>query len=114
MAAGARAYLLDEEIGRGLLVPLVRHLDGAPRQADAGAAAGAPPASRRLLHDLGNLLAVVSGESEMLAARADPKDPLSADIKSLHETINESVRTFRLFMASRKEQGSEVRPDAEG
>ncbi|HEX5136408.1 MAG TPA: response regulator [Planctomycetota bacterium] len=98
LAAGARTYLLDEEIGRGLLAPLVRHVAGArdgPVPAEAAAA-------RRLLHDLSNLLAVVGGEAEMLAERADSENPLAEDIRGLHEAVKECLGTFRSFVALRK------------
>lgn len=103
-AEGARAYLLDEEVGRGLLVPFVRHVCGMAIPADdrAGAAADAAAPSRRLLHDLGNLLAVVNGECEMLLQRTEAKGPLSEDLRELHGAIAESVRVFRLFVASRR------------
>lgn len=94
---GARLYLLDEEFGRGLAVPVVLH-----------AARGTPGDTssadewRRLLHDLGNLLAVASGESEMLLAKATAANPLTGDLRDLHAAIAESVNVFRQFVAARR------------
>jgi hypothetical protein len=103
-------YLLDEEIGRGILVPVVRHLAGTAPQVEL--AGGAPAAaSGRLLHDLGNLLAVAGGESEMLLARVKPGDPLAEDLRELNTAISESVRLFRQFIASRRVEAKE--PGAE-
>jgi CheY-like chemotaxis protein len=109
---GARLYLLDEEIGRGILAPLVRHVAGEPGPGRAVEDAESPPPARRLLHDLGNLLSVVSGESEMLVGRVREDDPLAADIHALHDAITESVRTFRKFVASRRTEALEPRPGA--
>jgi DNA-binding NarL/FixJ family response regulator len=100
LAAGARSYLLHDEIGRGLIAPLVRHcVHGAVQ-------AGNPPtpSSRRLLHDLGNLLAAVSGSSEVLSGRVQETDPLAEDIRELHEAIDQSVRMFRKLAASWRSQ----------
>lgn len=104
VAEGARLYVLDEEVGRGLLAPVVRHVVGMAIPADdrVPAATDAAAPSRRLLHDLGNLLAVVNGECEMLLQRAEAKGPLAEDLRELHGAIAESVRVFRLFVASRR------------
>lgn len=107
LSEGARLYVLDEEVGRGLLAPLLRYVASSP---DDGF--GAPQAehavSGRLLHDLGNLLSVVSGESEMLVGRLDQAGgPMPDDIRALHDAITECVRTFRKFVASRRDELAE-------
>lgn len=107
----ALPYVLDEEIGRGLLAPLLRHVAASPASEEQGSATESSPAARRLLHDLGNMLSVASGESEMLVDRVDQESPLSRDIEALHEAIAECVRTFRKFTAARRGVDGEL-PDA--
>jgi DNA-binding NarL/FixJ family response regulator len=97
--AGASVYLLHEEIGRGLLAPVLRHVARAdPHEVRATSEAE----SRQLLHDLGNHLAVANGESEMLLSRVAAGDPLRSDIGSIHDAISESVRVFRRLAAGRR------------
>lgn len=101
MTEGARLYLLDEEFGRGLAVPVVLHaVRGTPTEAASA------DEWRRLLHDLGNLLAVASGEAEMLLAKATATNPLTGDLRDLHAAIAESVNVFRQFVASRRFEAS--------
>jgi CheY-like chemotaxis protein len=100
LAEGARFYLVHDEIGRGLVAPLVRDCAGGRAGGGSGAAPG------RLLHDLGNVLAAASGASELLVGRVNAHDPLAEDIRELHEAITESVRLFRKFAASSRSQGS--------
>jgi DNA-binding NarL/FixJ family response regulator len=107
--AGALLYLLHDEIGRGLLAPVVRHLAGMPEQDGAVLES---PLARRLLHDLGNLLSVVNGESEMLVDRAADEDPLTGDLRDLHGAIRECVRVFRELVAARKGERPGTGPDA--
>lgn len=105
VAEGARLYLLDEEMGRGILAPVVGHLARAGDPVDPGGRA--TDTSRRLLHDLGNLLAVAGGESEMLLGRMKAGDPLAGDLRDLNAAISESVRLFRQFIASRRVEAAE-------
>jgi len=101
VAEGARLYLLDEEVGRGLLGPVVKGIVGerAAGRPDAGEDALGP---RRMLHDLGNRLAVISGESEMLVGRVGPEDPLAAYFLVHHAATTESVNVFRRYVAARR------------
>jgi glutamate dehydrogenase (NAD(P)+) len=99
IAGGARQYLLREELGRGLLVPVLRHAVGA-----AGSGGSEDNASaRRLLHDLGNTLAVICGESEILLDGL--AGPLADDARELHATIEDGIRLFRAFVAARRVGG---------
>jgi len=95
VAEGARFYLLHDEVGRGLIPPLVRDCIEEPKD-DAEHAAEL----RRLLHDLGNILGAASGNFELLIGRLATTDPLAGDIRELHEAVTESVRVFRRFAAS--------------
>jgi len=110
VAGGARIYLLDEELGRGLLVPVLRHLARSAEPPSAARRGGAEPAttaSRHLLHDLGNLLAVASGESELLVERVPQDHALAGELRDLNSALAESVRLFRRLAASwRTETGS--------
>jgi DNA-binding NarL/FixJ family response regulator len=102
VAAGAALYLLREEAGRGLLVPVVRHVA-------AARAAGEPTdgaAASRLLHDLGNALAVASGESEMLEGRAADGDAIVEDLRELRAVVEECVRLFRKYAATRRSEAA--------
>jgi CheY-like chemotaxis protein len=98
---GARLYLLDEEIGRGLLLPVLLHvaMSAGPVEPFGGDAETAP---RRLLHDMGNLLAAANGESELLLDRAPPGHPLAEQVRGLNAALAESVRLFRKFAAARR------------
>jgi CheY-like chemotaxis protein len=98
---GARLYLLDEELGRGLLAPVLFHVAGVAER-DHPVGDTAATSSRRLLHDLGNLLAVASGESEMLLAKLEGENPLAEDLRELNSAITESTRLFRQFVALRR------------
>lgn len=100
VAEGALLYLLDEELGRGLVAPVVTYVIRAA--ARGGPAEEASSESRRLLHDLGNVLAAASGESELLLAKVKPGNPLSEELRELDAAVSESVRVFRRFVASRR------------
>ena len=102
---GARLYLLDEELGRGLLAPVLFHVArAAEHEPPVGDTSG--PSSRQLLHDLGNLLAVASGEAEMVLGKVEAGDPLAQDLRELNSAITASVRLFRQFVASRRVEAS--------
>jgi DNA-binding NarL/FixJ family response regulator len=103
VVAGARQYLLREEIGRGLLVPLLRHVAGAQDEGDPAAAS-----SRRLLHDLGNVLAVVSGECEMLLGRMAEGGPFVEDMRQIQHAASEGVALFRKLVAARRAEASDA------
>jgi len=103
VAEGARLYVLDEEIGRGLLALVLR---GIAAGTATDPSYSKDDTARRMLHDLGNRLAVISGESEMLVGRVDPKDPLAGDIRELHDAIAESITVFRKYSASRRGTGA--------
>ena len=111
LVEGARLYLLDEELGRGLVAPVVAHV---VREADhdGAAAVASADASRTMLHDLGNVLAVASGEAEMLLAKVKSTDPLAEDLRELNHVMTEGVRLFRQFAASRRVEASEPGPHA--
>jgi DNA-binding NarL/FixJ family response regulator len=110
MAEGARLYLLDEELGRGLVAPVVAHV---VRAADRdGTAVASADAARNMLHDLGNVLAVASGEAEMLLAKVKGTDPLAEDLRELNEVMAEGVRLFRQVAASRRVEATEPGPHA--
>ncbi len=111
VAEGARLYLLDEELGRGLVAPVVAHLAVAAER-DSAAAPALVDASRRMLHDLGNVLAVASGEAEMLLAKVEATDPLAEDLRELNHVMSEGVRLFRQFAASRRVEAPEPGPHA--
>lgn len=108
---GARLYLLDEELGRGLIAPVVSHVAGTAGR-DEPAEGVSAAASRRLLHDLGNVLAVASGESEMLLSRMKAANPLAGDLRELNTAISESVRLFRRYVASRRVETAGPGPES--
>jgi CheY-like chemotaxis protein len=100
VARGARVYVLDEELGRGLLEPVLCHV---VRPTEIGESAGGPPSAgepRRLLHDLGNHLAVAAGEAEMLVEKAKDVHALAEPLRELNAALDESVRLYRKFAAS--------------
>lgn len=101
---GARLYLLDEELGRGLLAPVLSHVarsteppGSAGAHEEHGTSATVP---RRLLHDLGNFLAVATGEAELLVEKATDDHPLAESLRDLNAALAASVRLFRQFAAS--------------
>ncbi|MCK6459893.1 MAG: response regulator [Planctomycetes bacterium] len=101
VALGARCYLLDEELGRGLLAPVLGSISLSRGPGEAGESGAAAASMRHLLHDLGNLLAVASGGAELLVEKVGD-DPLAEEVRELNTALTECVSLFRQVAASRR------------
>lgn len=101
VARGARLYLLEPELGRGLLAPVLCHV---ARPTAAGDSAGDGDVTSatvsRLLHDLGNLLAIATGEADLVVEKVNDCDPLAEPLRDLSAALAESVRLYRQLAAS--------------